>query len=83
VWITLSQLERPEADSITLTVRLREAGQRSVSATAYVSRYCPTDQLVFAVAYAVKHLSAAQQVITAAVLSQALEDSLIEHVEPF
>jgi hypothetical protein len=83
VWITLGQLEVAEAESITVVVRLKEGNQRSVSATAHCSRYCPTDQILFAVAYAVKRLSAAQAHITAAVLLDAVESSLIEYVDPF
>jgi hypothetical protein len=83
LWITLGQLEQPESDSITVAIRIKEGTQRSVSAQAPVSRYCPTDQLLFAVAQAVKHLTGAQETVDRALLLQVLRDYLNEYVDPF
>jgi hypothetical protein len=83
VWITLGTIDRPEADTFRLTVRLRESGRRSVSATAEVTRYAPTSSAVLAVSKAIEALAAVQRPITRQLLEQALLQAVRAWVDPF
>ncbi len=83
VWITIGQLEVPEADQVLLTIRLRETGRRSISASHAVSRYCPTEQLAFAAFKSLQHLAGAQETITRDVLGEVIRRYVTEFVEPF
>lgn len=83
VWVTLHELERPEADERKVTIRLKEAGRRSVSASTTVSRYSPEASIFRAVVDVVERLTAAQRRIDAATLRALLERGVSDYVEPF
>jgi hypothetical protein len=83
VWLNILPLATPEHDTVTVSLRLREEGRRSITVNHDVSRYCPTEQLVFAAAKALEHLARAQEVITRDLLSEVLHRYLAEYVDPF
>jgi hypothetical protein len=83
VWVTLSALDHPEADSRLLTVRIQEAGRRSVSVASDVSRYAPESSIFLAVSKLIDRLSGLQVPLDRAVLSEELQGCLQSWVEPF
>jgi hypothetical protein len=83
VWITLSTIGRREADHISLTVRVKENGRKSVSASAPVTRYAPTSSVVKAAYKTLEALQAAQVPLTAALLERELVHSVRAWVDPF
>jgi hypothetical protein len=83
VWVTLSQLETLEHETLTLTVRIQERGRRSISASVPVTRYAPTDQVFSAVAAALRSLAIAQAALTRTMLRDQMVASITEWVDPF
>ncbi len=83
MWISLSTLDRPEDDYITVTVRIKEAGRRSISATAPVTRYAPSASIIQAVGKAVTAMEVAQAPLTGALLTSQLRAAILNWVDPF
>ncbi len=83
VWITLGGLDRPEADSITLTVRIKEINKRSISATVPVTRYAPTSSVVLAASKCIEALGVAQCKLDKTMLQEQLAAAVRSWVDPF
>jgi hypothetical protein len=83
VWITVGTLAQPEHDFITVNVRVKEAGRRSVSAQAQVSRYAPTDSVILAVSKAFTSLTVAQAAVSRDLLGEQLRAAVRNWVDPF
>ncbi len=83
VWLTVASLERAEADHVNLTLRVKEAGKRSVSATVPVSRYAPTASVVLAASKCLGALEVAQVAVTRTQLADQLHVAVRDWVDPF
>jgi hypothetical protein len=83
VWITVGTIDCPEADSITLTMRVQVEGRRSVSATVPVTRYAPTPSILLAASKCLQSLEISQEPITRALLGEQLRAAVLTWVEPF
>ncbi len=83
VWVTLQPPICEEADTRLLTLRLQEAGKRSISAAVEVSRYSPESGCMRAVAEAIDLLQNAQAPIDRDALIRALDLGVGQWVEPF
>jgi hypothetical protein len=83
VWITITQVETQEHDHVTLTLRIKEAGRRSVSASVPVTRYAPTSSIVLAVTKAIEAMAFAQCAITQVILREQLQAAVDTWVDPF
>jgi hypothetical protein len=83
MWVTIGTIEGPEHDHVTVTIRLKEAGRRSISAKAQVTRYAPTASILLAVSKAVESLAVAQAPIDKKMLDLQLYLSVAAWVDPF
>jgi hypothetical protein len=83
IWIAVGTLAVPEHDFIRVNVRIKEAGRRSVSASAEVSRYAPTDSIILAVSKAITALTVAQVSVTRPLLEEQLLAAVRSWVDPF
>jgi hypothetical protein len=83
VWVTIGSLEQPEHDHISLTLRLKEVGRRSVSARATVSRYAPTSSILLAASKAIVALEVAQRPVDKRLLEEQLYQAVKDWVDPF
>ncbi len=83
IWVTLSAPDSGEAVTRHLTIRILEAGKRSVSVTTDLDRYSPESSIFIAVAKMIARLQAAQVPLNRALLVDALDQAVKEWVEPF
>jgi hypothetical protein len=83
VWVTISSIDREEHDHVKLTVRVKEIGERSVSATLDVTRYAPTASILLAASKCVEALALAQTRTTGALLKAQLRAAIGAWVDPF
>lgn len=83
VWVHLGPISCHEADTRTLTVRVRPAGGRSVTGKVEVSRYSPEGSVFRAVAQTIDTLESAQEAVTTGRLSQVMAEAADRWVEPF
>jgi hypothetical protein len=83
LWITVPAPECHEAETRPITIRLQEAGRRSISATVTVSRYAPEDSILLALSKMLTHLATAQVALDRDLLHEVLQQSVSAWVEPF
>ncbi len=83
VWVTVSTIDREEADHVLLTVRIRERGRRSISASAEVTRYAPTGSILLACSKCLDSLATAQVALKASLLEEVLLGAVAAWVDPF
>lgn len=83
VWITLHELEHPEAEERTITLRVKPAGRRSVSCTAKVSRYSPETSILQAIRHTMGDMEVMQAKVTASAMRTSLDKRIMQYVEPF
>jgi hypothetical protein len=83
IWVTLAALERPESDSRSLTVRFKEEGKRSISATVQITRYAPEETCLLAVSKMISRLQTLQVPLDRVVLEEELRAAAVTWVEPF
>jgi hypothetical protein len=83
IWVHLDQPISQEANSRTLTVRVKETGKRSVSAQVTLDRYCPEDTVFRAISEMLKALAVEQRAVSAHSLGAELTVAVLRWVEPF
>jgi hypothetical protein len=83
MWVTLGTLEAAEHDHITLTIRVKELGKRSVSARVPITRYAPTSSIFLAVSKAITALEVSQRPVDKGTLQEQLQAAVAAWVDPF
>jgi hypothetical protein len=83
VWVTIGTLEKPEHDHVTLTLRVREAGRRSITASVPVTRYAPTSSIMLACSRVITRLELSQSPLDKALLGEELASAVRTWVDPF
>jgi hypothetical protein len=83
VWVTVAKLDSPCDDTRLVTIRIQEAGRRSVSVSQSVTRYAPEESIFLAVSKLINRLSILQVPLDRHVLSEALDQSIRTWVDPF
>ncbi len=83
VWITIGQVESEECDHVLLTLRLKEAGRRSISCSVAITRYAPTSSIVLAVVKAIEAMAFAQCELSQSLLKNQLQAAVNTWVDPF
>jgi hypothetical protein len=83
LWVTLAAPDSGEAVTRTLTVRVREAGRRSITASVELDRYSPESSILIAVGHAIERIQALQIPLSKVTLEVNLMMAIRDHVAPF
>jgi hypothetical protein len=83
VWVHVQSLDHDSDDYLSVVLRVKEPGRRSISASCHVSRYAPTDSIVLAVSKCLAAMAVAQKRLTAAEMKAQLTAACRNHVDPF
>jgi hypothetical protein len=83
IWVHVASIDDARDDFLTVSLRVKEVGRRSVSAHTVVSRYAPTDTILLAASMCLKAMAVAQKRLTKAEMTTQLQESCRVYVDPF
>jgi hypothetical protein len=83
IWVHVASLDDDRDDHVSVSLRVKEVGRRSVSAHCHVSRYAPTDTIFLAVSRCLAAMAVAQKRLTAGEMTTQLQASCRDYVDPF